>query len=158
MFQTCFSSLLFRFQIINRVYIFLYFLYAAAPNTAFIHIRRACNHCQCWGHTRLCKPPYVPVTKESRANRRNPKSCSYSTIIPHPWSKDIHTPHVYIKWGNPTIMFMQGYWEKVWIILYHNNPPLVPKVAWCRTGDRPFCDRMIAWFTDVCLRHAVSMC
>ena len=41
--------------------------------------------------------------------------------------------------------------------LIHNEPPLYQTMAWCRIGNKPLSDKMIANFTDAYMRHSASI-
>ena len=40
---------------------------------------------------------------------------------------------------------------------FNNMPTLFQIMAWCRYGDKPLCEPMMALFTDANMRHSVSM-
>ena len=39
----------------------------------------------------------------------------------------------------------------------HNKPGLVQVMAWCRRGDKPLPEPLLAQFTDACMRHWAEM-
>ena len=43
---------------------------------------------------------------------------------------------------------------KVWV---NNIPALVQIMAWCRSGNKPLSEPMMAWCTDACMWHSASM-